>query len=815
MLNKILKVLIYLIVFLIPVFFLPFSFEVLEFNKLYILFFLVWLSVLLWLLKMIVRDKEIRIRVSLIDYLVLAFVAVSIISSIFSVDKLSSIFGYYGRFSTGLAGTLSFAAFYFLVVNNLGRSAKSNIKSSNLQKEVRPRGGEGEGIVSVSGIIKTLIYSAAVVIIFAYFSLFGLWAKIAQIGPGAVSIIGKIALRVSPAGLTAQSMAMFLVVMLILAVFVILRGQEWSGFSPAESIEEKKKKSNGKAFRIFCGIFVFLSFILLMVTDYTPAWVILTVGLVALVAIILKKRILKNEVHQLIIPIALVIVSILFMILNFRGLAGGLVTNNANLYYNFMPERNLSQGESWETALNTTTGGFKNALIGSGPGTFSYAFSKYKPISMNEGGLWAIRFDRSGNVFAEVLVMTGVLGFLSLIALIGAVFLAPSGILARLFNKKAAKNSKFKLDHGTSFLMIVFAAIILVHFSYYQTLVLGFLFWLFAAMIVGWRAEQLAGGEWTFAKTIRFRSKDFMEMALVTETLLIVLSLAFIVVGFFGIKFYLADAKYVMALNNPELDGKIIALQEAIKLNPRQVRYQMVLSKVFLAKAQEGLAAERSGETEQEIIENIKLAQMFAMNATQITPQQISTWQSLADLYQKTITIAQDSKQFANLTIDALTRASELEPRNPDIYTQIGNMYLFLGQRDEAKKSFNKAIQQKIDYIPANTSLALIEEGEGNIEGATKKLEWLASLYPTNADVLFQLGRMYYNQNEIEKAVKQFLAALTTNPNHSNSLYSLGIAYEKQGRVKEAIGAFEAVLALNPNVQEVKDRIARLKQPTE
>jgi hypothetical protein len=95
MLDKILRVFIYATVFLLPVFFLPFSFEFLEFNKLYLLFFFVWFGVLLWFLKMIVADKEIKIKYSLIDILVLLFLLVAILSFVFSVDRVSSIFKYF------------------------------------------------------------------------------------------------------------------------------------------------------------------------------------------------------------------------------------------------------------------------------------------------------------------------------------------------------------------------------------------------------------------------------------------------------------------------------------------------------------------------------------------------------------------------------------------------------------------------------------------------------------------------------------------------------------------------------------------------
>jgi tetratricopeptide (TPR) repeat protein/O-antigen ligase len=810
-----------------PVFFLPFSFEVLDFNKLYVLFFLTWISFLLWMLKMIIQDKEVKIKFSLIDCIVLVFVGVNIISAIFSVDKTSSILGYYGRFSMGLVETITMAAFYFLVANNLGnekiktkpaRNASHSDAGGTERLQIKNKKEESDrGIVRVEGIIKALLYSSGVVILFAYFSLLGIWIKLAQISPGVASVIGRMALRVSPVGLTAQSMAMFLVIMIILAMFVILGGLKWGGFGLSEPADNKEAKKQGKPFRIFCGIFIVLSFILLIITDFTLSWIILILGLLALIIMTLKRKVLKNEVHRLIVPIAIIIISALFIILNFRALVSGLITSNSDIYYNFMPERTLTQGESWDTSFNTVAGGFKNAAIGSGPGTFSYDFSKYKPISMNAGNLWAIKFDRAGNVFPEILATTGILGFLSLVFLVIALFLAPLGfwaILIRKFRKVKGKIGIIKLDHGAVFLMIILAIIVIMQFNYYQTITINFLFWLFAAIVIGWRAKQLEGENWTFTKNVRFRLKDFMEMALVIETILIVLCLVFVIISFFGIKNYLADTKYVKALNTPDLDGKITVLQEAIRLNPSQIRYQMVLSKVFLAKAQEGLATGNASEKQQEIIDSLKLAQAFAINTTQIAPQQIITWQGLADLYQSTIKIAQDNKQFASLSIDALKKASELDPKNPDICTQIGNMYLLLGQKDEAMASFNKAIQQKIDYIPANINIALLLESDNKIDEAISRLEWLTSQYPTNADVLFQLGRMYYNKDEVEKAINQFLLALTSDPNHSNALYSLGIAYEKKGMTKDAITVFEAVLRLNPDTQEVKDRIARLKNPT-
>ena len=108
LLSWFIKYPVYLLVFLLPLFFLPFTFEALEFNKQYLLFFLVSLAFLAWLIKMVVKEKEIRVRRTFLDIPVLLFMLVAILATVFSVDKWASLMGFYGRFHPSLIGTLSF-----------------------------------------------------------------------------------------------------------------------------------------------------------------------------------------------------------------------------------------------------------------------------------------------------------------------------------------------------------------------------------------------------------------------------------------------------------------------------------------------------------------------------------------------------------------------------------------------------------------------------------------------------------------------------------------------------------------------------------
>ena len=68
-----------------------------------------------------------------LSILVLAFLLVAILSTVFSVDRSSSLFGFYGRFSNGLIGLLSLGALYFLITNNI--RIRSQVSTPGLETE--------------------------------------------------------------------------------------------------------------------------------------------------------------------------------------------------------------------------------------------------------------------------------------------------------------------------------------------------------------------------------------------------------------------------------------------------------------------------------------------------------------------------------------------------------------------------------------------------------------------------------------------------------------------------------------------------------
>ncbi|OGZ18439.1 MAG: hypothetical protein A2Z68_01865 [Candidatus Nealsonbacteria bacterium RBG_13_38_11] len=158
--------------------------------------------------------------------------------------------------------------------------------------------------------------------------------------------------------------------------------------------------------------------------------------------------------------------------------------------------------------------------------------------------------------------------------------------------------------------------------------------------------------------------------------------------------------------------------------------------------------------------------------------------------------------------------AVNLEPTNPILITELGKLYFLSNDIERAKESFNRAKELKPDYIEASVQLALLYETD-NPKEAISQMEALAASFPSNVEALFQLGRLYLNNNQTDKAIVQFEKAIQIFPEHSNSLYSLGLAHQRKGDTEKALFYYNKVLELNPGNADVMEKISSLTIPTE
>jgi len=744
MFQKIVKGCIYALVFLMPLFWLPFSLEAYDINKAYLLVFLTGIGILAWIGRMIFHNKKIIFKRTALDFFVLGYLAILILSAVFAKDKTSVFLGLYGRFWPSILTSVSLVGFYFLITNN--------VVADDEQKDS----------ISLKKILSVFFASCFGVVAVVYLSLLNVWAILAKFLGFKLPVL--MTSRFFNTVGSLQGLAMFLSFVLAMLLAYIAFG------------EKDKSKTRQVAWYILS--FAILG--LMAIINFQQAWFCLALALSIFLILAFWKRMFKEDVQQLSLPILFLLFAVIFLFPN------PLTTflNQNGLIASLPKEAILPQGTSYQTAISGLS---ENPALGSGIGGFHYSFAKFKPASFLTSQFWQVRFDRAGNNISEILATTGVLGILGFATLFFMFF------LVSYLHIKASQDPSKRIP-----ILIGFVALLIGQFFYYQIAVLGFSFWLVLSLgVVSW-------GKGTKEK--KFSFKEFPEVGLLMSIIFWVMLLALAFLYFTLLRYYMADASYRNYL--VENGSDITKLEKSAKSNSFGPTYHIALASAYMQK----LYAEAGKEApDKQIVTNIaSLAIQEARLAVALGPNRVAAYEISGVIYRDLQAIAAGALDWS---VKSFESALGLEPLNPVITTEIGKLKLVGNDKEGAKTYFEKAMNMKKDFVESGLQLAMMDEAEGKTSDVLAKLEGLVQAAPFSTEARFQLARAYYNDNEFAKAASQAQQALILFPNHSNSLFLLGLTYEKMGEKDLALQALEKVLELNPNNQQVQDQISKIKKP--
>ncbi len=807
--NFFIKLAIYGLVFLIPLFWLPWTNEVFEFNKQYLLFFLVGLALLAWLAKMIIVQKKLTFYRTPLDLWILIFMLLMVLSAVFSVDSISSWLGFYGRFSDSVIGLLTLAVLYFIVVNNLRvKSAASSASSTDREttsfisegdrlipeegKEISEEdkigpGKPKKGILALNKMLRLFLVSVWLVVIVAYLSLFGFWSKI----PGLPNLMSFKSFN--PVSGSLQGLSILLVAVVSLLVGIFLRSA-------------KDKQKGNKILAFHYSLFTLVAFLLIWI-DFQAAW--LTLGTVMLILLVtaLWSRLFKERVNLLILPIILLLISVAGLT-GFVGKAKSL--SGFDSISEQLPEEIILD---YRTAAQISWQGFKeHPVFGSGPGTFLTDFTEFKPAQFNENRFWNIRFDKSPSQLMEMFSTTGLLGGFSYLAVI-FIFI----LIIFAFLRQIAKSNIVLAKQSVTILSFFFfwLALLLGQFVYLGNTVLNFYFWFAMALVITF--WQIAQGR---SRKISFSFKKLPEIGLMANVVLLII--AFVLVGLFylGGRFYAADLKFSQAVTSQE--QLVRNLENAVNLNGYRENYRRSLSQAYLINAWIEANKEKAEQ-------NIQLLQGYAggaiqqaQAATSLSPNLVTSWQNLGAVYRDSRGLVGGTFPFA---LDAFKKALDIEPSNPFFYRELCRINLISEEKNwqETIDYCQKAIDLKPNYLDAHIQLALVYEEKGDLMEARNRLkealdklrgvsfERGSELAGAAAEIYFQLGRVQFNLEQLDEAINMFEQSVIIMPNYANARYALALSYQSEGRLEEALTQLQLVDQLVPNNEGVQAAIQQLE----
>ena len=830
--NYFLRYFIYFLVFLLPIFVLPFSVEIYEFNKTILLFVLSSLAFLTWMAKMIVIDKRLRFVRTPLDIPIIIFIFIVLLSSALSVDKISSILGFYGRFSESLMVYLSLAMLYFLGVN-------SAVKTTETKQCITHT-------MSIN-LIKTFLISSSIVVIVSLFYSLGLkfipWNETQfdsfNLVAGSSNVLG-----------------IYLVSVIIVAFYFLLE--------------------NTNAFiKYLIFALIVMSLILLAIIDFVPAWIVLMICLsIPLILMSMAKKKCfeydKNVVevkHCFISTGLVVIISFIFVATsltfinkdvesNFESssisssIKNRITSTDSNSGSRFTKEIILDK----KTVISVAVEGIKkdpiSGIVGTGPGTYLYNFSKFKPVEFNSSVLWNIRFDKAGSEMIEKISTIGILGVFSYLLIIFLTIWMFLKIISRNIGTKQCLAPRI-------YLFSAWLSLLLFQFIYLESITIKFVFWILTIILAieyiiasSNTPQPLSRGEYRHpnpsgegdieadGKNIFWEFKIRKSNYILYLSLLLAVAVPILVSYYYQIRFYQAEASYKTAIfaydkatkdknltkENASifLDESVKDLEEVAKKNPYNGSYKSFLSDVYFNRLTIAIQEESEKSDEEKnnqiIAQEMKGVVDHAKAAADAYPNNIFFQQRLGNIYafmSSNIRIAY-ADEWA---IKKYNKAISLEPSNPILYTELGKIFVL--QYAESKEEdrinsaigeFEKALELKKNYLDAGLQLGLAYEIKGDKEKAISQLSSFMENGTADMNIAFQLGRIYYNSGNITEAKNIFLEIKRLQPRNSNARYSLGLIYEKEKNSEEALKEFETVLLLNPDNQEVVERIEELKK---
>ncbi len=468
-------------------------------------------------------------------------------------------------------------------------------------------------------------------------------------------------------------------------------------------------------------------------------------------------------------------------------------------------EINLNFSLSKDIVESTLTQSTKNFLFGSGPGTFSYDFSLFRPALMNDDAyFWGVRFD---SAWSSLLTWVSEFGFVGTLLFFLILLLTLGSVLSAILHIRTIVSKKFSfLDIDSRFeyfvLMIGWTVLTLSLFNSVFNFTLWFVWWTLLALVVVGLAYIQPSLVREHKKTFEIRS----QYIFVCSFFFLLLSSSAVIGGVFWGKIFVAEKLMYRAQVNPENSNQM--LNEAINFYPYSSQYFVLLARNYFE------SSVRLGSSQpDEAARLLSLSIEFANRAYALEPKNIRVVEILSSVYLRTLSYTSEQKinsQSVVFATDMLNQAIALEPTNPVFFSQLGMVQEFSGEFDLAQKSYEKAIFLKSNYKEGYFDLSRLYEKQNDLDAAIGIFEHYFSIDPLSPDMLYELGRLLYNRKKTgdeSQAEKYWIQSVELEPQFSNALYSLGLLYEKQGKHTLARQYFEQVWLINPENTDIQKKI--------
>lgn len=618
MLKKITSTLLYVAIFLLPIFFLPVTVFPLAWNKHILLLVLSFLALILWLIN-VIKSGELKLNWTKLSSAVFILLAVLAVSTIFSNTKASSFWS-----AISAESCLNFILYIiiFFLISNVFDKGKDIIKA----------------------LIFLLISSALVNLLFLIQLFFGSVLPWDFAKAAGFNLIGSV-----------WAMAVYLGGVTVLLIFLL----------------GNSKIFKNKFYQLSGYLALILFLISLIIIGFKPVW--LAVALSMIIVIWLKLKAYSPEKDAEFDRVKRIDLKLVYLPAVIFILAAILIVIKLPLAERFhLPNLiTLNNQSTHSIAADTFKESFKNFIVGSGPATFEYQYVLHQPESIAQGSFWQTRFSQGKYALGTFLVEFGILGLIGFLLII--IFFLYSGFRTVILAQK--ESDQADRAYLQSAVLIAGFYFLLSWFLYLVDLTLFFIGFLILGL---WTAS----GNNNRKEIIFTKSPQQAFFIMLLGIVIIAgagIGLFYSGKKYVGAVNY-SQAVNMTATNDFDIDALINLLVKTADLDSTNDLYLRELSGAYLIKIgkiqSDQLLAPEQKQSETQL--TVGQLEMVFKKMIEINPKNSQNWEQAAMIYTNLTVLDPSAYQLA---INNYIKAKELNPANPSILFNLAKINFNLAER--------------------------------------------------------------------------------------------------------------------------------------
>lgn len=750
------KKIIYILVILVPIWFLPITNNAVGFNKQVLMVMLTVIALILWFVKILNRG-EVRWRSNILNIALGVFVLICILSTLFSIRPYGSLVGWVSHLDSSLVNILCFVALYFLIINNF------------------------KGLKEAFNLLFLFLISAAIVAVIGFLQIWSGFILPFDITKSvSFNTLGSI-----------NGMGIFsaVVTTLITAILFVV------------------KRKGIKLFLLLLGL---LNLVIIININFWAIWLVLAIGMVIILMLGLMQMVrLGEKINWVALPITLLAISLIFLFFkpvmplkpNLPMEVGLSYRSGLSVITNALKERPVL-GSGPETfvfnyakykpeGINQTAFwniGFSNApaqiySLASDLGILGLLGFLAVIILFIVGAVLnlinSIRETREDDILKRFL---GIGIFAAWLSLAVSWFIYPQNFVLMflfwllfslyLIEGSPRKEGIYNLRQSPKVLLMASFSFIVV-----IVVIIGFLYVMgtrFIAEIIYKHGVDIVQTEENIDNGLNKIINSTVINPYEDNTYQTLAQLFAYKLQQDIVRTDLKDDERLSLVQTDAVNAINSAARTTV-LSPKDASNWLLRGQIY-----RGLMNIINGSAE--------WAESAYNEAIKLEPSNPFAYLELGRLYMnKASLIASEAKK------------SQEAKAKWDEYMAT------------ALKNLDKSIALKVNYSPAHFEEAVIYDNQGKSKEAIAKMEINKQLLPNDSGTAFQLAVLYYKDENYAKAQAEFERAIKIDENFSNARYFLGLLYDRANKKAEALAQFEKIAQLNPDNEQVKQIIDNLK----